>query len=101
MSMRGWGCGPVIEWDEDPETGCWLWTGARSAKGGYGDVSVSGMRFRAHRLIYEWERGPIPEGLILDHLCCNPPCVNPDHMEVVTNRENILRGRSPTAKNAR
>jgi len=54
----------------------------------------------AHRAVYESERGPIPEGMTLDHLCRNRGCVNPDHLEPVTNRENILRGVSPSAVHA-
>lgn len=55
----------------------------------------------AHRRAYREARGAIPEGLVLDHLCRNRWCCNPDHLEPVTNAENILRGESPPAKNAR
>jgi hypothetical protein len=55
----------------------------------------------AHRLAYQLLVGPIPEGLVIDHLCRNPPCQNPAHMECVTHRENTLRGASPHAMNAR
>ncbi len=54
-----------------------------------------------HRYAYEWLVGPIPEGLHLDHLCRNPGCVHPDHVEPVTPRENYLRGVSIVAQNAR
>jgi hypothetical protein len=50
---------------------------------------------------YETFVGPIPDGLTIDHLCCNPPCINPEHLEVVTMRENLRRGRSPVGVNAR
>jgi hypothetical protein len=77
---------------------CWLWVGART-KGRsayYGTYNSQ----RAHRLVYEATIGPIPRGLVLDHLCRNPLCVRPDHLEPVTNKENILRGVSFSAKNA-
>jgi hypothetical protein len=71
----------------DGEEGCWEWTGAR-AKTGYG---VLNPHF-AHRYSYTLHAGPIPERLVIDHLCRNPPCVNPAHLEAVTNRENVRRG---------
>jgi hypothetical protein len=76
------------------ERGCWVWQRARTRKG-YGQKVLPGqIVIRAHRWYYEQAWGPIPEGLQLDHLCRNPPCVNPDHLEVVTNQENVHRGRS-------
>lgn len=66
---------------------CWLWAGCVSS-GGYGRVG----RKVAHRLAYEELRGPVPHGLYLDHLCRVRNCVNPDHLEPVTHRENTLRG---------
>lgn len=78
---------------------CWLWHA--STRGGYGQVRV-GTRVRAaHLVIYELLRGPVPDGLVLDHLCRQPRCVNPDHLEPVTRGENVLRGVGPTAVNAR
>jgi hypothetical protein len=73
----------------DPN-GCWLWTGAKTR--GYGSASFDGRRYRAHRLTYELLVGPIPEGLTLDHLCRVTACVNPAHLEPVTQKENIRRG---------
>lgn len=55
---------------------------------------------RAHRFAYELHKGPIPKGLEIDHLCRNTLCVNPNHLEAVTHRENVRRGTSPTARNA-
>ena len=72
-----------------PTTGCWLWEGATDEKG-YGLVYTDRSR-RAHRVVYERIRGPIPEGLQLDHLCAVKPCVNPAHLEPVTNSENQRR----------
>lgn len=79
---------------------CWLWIGGTTTLG-YGTFKAEGRRMvMAHRFSYELARGQIPAGLHLDHLCRNPPCVNPAHLEPVTPRENILRGISDAAKNA-
>jgi HNH endonuclease len=81
--------------------GCWVWTGYRNPTSGYGTIKFTGTKgFYAHRLVYELLVGPIPEGLQLDHLCRNRWCVNPSHMEPVTQRENLLRGDTVVAKNA-
>ena len=72
--------------------GCHEWSGPLQA-GGYGWFRI-GRRVRvlAHRYAYEMARGPIPDGLVIDHLCRNRRCVNPEHMEPVTNMENLRRG---------
>ena len=85
---------------EDPNTGCWIWTGS-FAGSGYPTISVGGRKQAGHRVAYEAFIGPIPEGLELDHLCSTPTCVNPAHLEPVTHTENVLRGRSFAAVNAR
>lgn len=75
----------------DPETGCHIWTGSKGVYG-YGCMSVGPRRRQGtHRFAYELKYGPIPEGMTLDHLCRNPSCVNPDHLEPVTNAENVKR----------
>lgn len=81
------------------ENGCWDWVGATNGRG-YGSFWANGRRERAHRAIYERHRGPIPEGLTLDHLCRNTRCVNPDHLEAVQHRVNVLRGEGIAAINA-
>jgi HNH endonuclease len=84
------------------DTGCWSWTGRKNAKG-YGLVSYQGYYFRVHRLVFELINGtiPPPNKLVLDHLCRNRSCCNPDHLECVTNRENLMRGEGVAAKGAR
>jgi hypothetical protein len=84
----------------EPNSGCWLWTGALHT--GYGRFGVKqGMVRQAHRVAWEITRGPIPEGLQVDHLCRNTACVNPDHLEPVTPLVNTLRSTSLSAINAR
>lgn len=77
----------------DAEGLCWIWTGRRRATG-YGSFTDrrGGTTHAAHRFAYELLVGPIPDGMELDHLCRVRPCVNPDHVEVVTPAENKRRG---------
>jgi len=74
--------------------GCWRWTGCESGKAGNrrGIFRWKGTNVFAHRLAYLHLVGDIPTGLELDHLCRNTLCVNPNHLEPVSHRENILRG---------
>lgn len=69
---------------------CWPWT-ARLNNSGYGEISVSGRAVKAHRFGYETQVGPIPPGLVIDHLCRNRKCQNASHMEPVTAEENNRR----------
>jgi hypothetical protein len=81
--------------DRQPD-GCWLWTAGRT-RGGYPTFAPRHGESRlVHRLAYELLVGPIPEGLTLDHLCKRPLCVNPEHLEPVTQRENLMRSRQDT-----
>ncbi len=82
---------------------CWEWTASKNK--GYGQfwrvVDKKRKRCEAHRVAYEYLIGPIPAGLVIDHLCRNPGCVNPAHMDTVTSRENVLRGIGIPANNRR
>jgi hypothetical protein len=78
---------------------CWLWTGRRDI-GGYGRLWVGDRDVPAHRWSYERFVGPIPEGLQVDHLCRVRECVNPAHLEPVTQAENIRRGVGASTRNA-
>lgn len=90
----------VTFWPKVKKTvNCWLWTGAPDSLG-YGRVKVNGRSLMAHRVAWEFLRGPIPNGFTLDHLCRVRHCVNPDHLEPVTLRENILRGTGVAALHA-
>lgn len=87
-------------WKADPDTGCWIWIGPPDSHG-YGYVKMpDDYRKPAHRHVYETLVGPVDDGLVLDHLCRNRICVNPEHLEPVTHRENVLRGVGASARNA-
>jgi hypothetical protein len=88
-------------------TGCWGWTGRFFTTTGYTMfhmISPKHGRWQpttGHRVAYELYVGPIPEGLVIDHLCRNRGCVNPAHMEPVTRGENVRRGEAPSAVSVR
>lgn len=79
----------------DAKTGCWNWLGA-TIRGGYGFVWNKEIKkcVVAHRYFFERFKKKIPDGMVLDHLCRNSKCVNPDHLEIVTNAENLRRAKS-------
>lgn len=83
------------------ESGCWEWSGSRYPRG-YGRVPAKGTTLGAHRVAYEAWVGPIPKGLLVRHKCDNPPCINPEHLEVGTNLDNmkdkVTRGRQVNTK---
>lgn len=80
--------------------GCWEWQASLDRKG-YGRLRYRKRGWQAHRFLYELLVGPIPDGLELDHLCRNPRCVKPAHLEPVTRQVNQLRGFSVSGRNAR
>jgi hypothetical protein len=89
------------------DTACWTWTGPLT-KGGYGLFGLTrtalGQRTKnvyAHRYSYERSKGPIPDGLQIDHLCRNRRCINPDHLEAVTGSVNVRRGEAPQMRRLR
>lgn len=82
---------PTVSEDMEAKTdntgACWIWKGA-IATTGYGQISVDGVRKYAHRVAYELANGLIPEGMRIDHICHTPACVRPDHLRVVTIKQN-------------
>lgn len=89
-------------WAKVEKTGsCWLWTASRTGRG-YGEFWIGrrAKKVAAHRYSYESFKGPIPKGLVIDHLCRVRSCVRPDHLEAVSNKENVLRGVGPSAVHA-
>jgi hypothetical protein len=82
-----------------PEAGCWIWTGGILGKNSYGVMTKDSKKVWAHRFAYEHFVGPIPEGMLVLHKCDTPLCVNPHHLFIGTNRDNVLdsikKGRRP------
>lgn len=86
----------------EPMSGCWLWLGGVSSRGGYAYVYINGESFRAHRIQWERFNGPIPKGMLICHHCDTPSCINPDHLFLGTHTDNmrdaVRKGRIPKAK---
>ena len=86
---------------KDSNNECWIWLSSLT-EDGYGIFWIDHYHnIRAHRYLYELVKGKIPDGLVIDHLCRNPKCVNPNHLEAVTNKENLLRGNGFGGVNSR
>lgn len=86
----------------EPNSGCWLWVGALNPISGYGNFWLGPKQpTNAHKAAYLLLVGPVPEGLEIDHKCRNRACVNPDHLEPVTHRENFVRGAGPALTSKR
>lgn len=85
---------------EISDGGCWLWNSTLNSRG-YARMGMYSRLILMHRWSYILFKGDIPQGLVLDHLCRTPNCVNPDHLEVVTQLENILRSDCPSSLHAR
>lgn len=85
----------------DKTNNCWIWIGSTRSINGYGQFLFNGKLVQSHRISFEIFKGDIPNGLVIDHLCRNKICVNPEHLEAVSNKENILRGIGVCANNKR
>lgn len=84
-------------------TPCWIWKAALNG-GGYGHVTLHGILIDVHRIMFAWLVHPLPKGRrsgLIDHLCRRRACANPIHLEFVSDAENLLRGISSPAINAR
>ena len=90
----------LTKFSEDPIRGCWIWNSGKNKKGpeGYGRYWTDGKDVQAHRYSYETIRGPIPDNMQIDHLCQTRTCVNPWHLEIVTQSINIKRSDSENRK---
>lgn len=89
--------------NKNTANGCWEWTagltmvveGMNGQRGGYGRFRLGATTFMAHRVSFSLNGGTLVDGMVIDHLCRNPRCVNPAHLEQVTYSENMLRGVRP------
>lgn len=97
---------PTLDWNlaerilarvEVRASGCWIWLGCPTSE--YGRISIDGVMHGTHRVLYQVFRGPLSADTVLDHLCRNQKCVNPDHLEATTVAVNTYRGVGPSARN--
>lgn len=82
---------PLVALPENPKD-CWPWNGKVNKRTGYGHKQLGGKTLLAHRWVYSIFIGHIPEDMVIDHLCSNRSCVNPAHLEAVTQSTNCRRG---------
>jgi len=91
----------ILERYKVDSNGCWVWTHGRF-QFGHGRIKILGCDLKAHRISWELHNGPIPEGLFVLHSCDNPPCINPEHLFLGTQQDNIddmrAKGRQPNTK---
>jgi hypothetical protein len=90
----------LTEIDKSSATGCWRYPN-KPNNNGYVEIRFNTVKTVSHRLVWQFLRGPIPDAFVLDHLCRNRTCCNPDHLEIVTEQVNILRGIGNAAENAK
>ena len=83
------------------DEGCWLRRGAKRTYKPYSMMRIDGRAVKAHRIAWVAANGLDVPSEVIDHTCGNPPCVNPDHLDAISNRENVLRGTQPMAQQAR
>lgn len=83
----------------EPNTGCWFWMGD-TVKGGYGRTTIGRVKVLSHRASYECFVNKIPKGLTVDHKCNQPNCINPQHLEAITQYDNTMKGKSFSTINA-
>lgn len=82
----------------DITDGCYLWTGRKIS--GYGVFHLKGTQYSAHRVAFERSKGPIPAGMVIDHICHNPACVRPSHLQAVSHKAN-MENRSGAHRNSK
>lgn len=87
------------KWTLRKEGGCHIWKASTNGKRGYGKMIVNGKLELAHRISYRLFRGEIKEGLVIDHLCENVKCVNPEHLQATTQKTNATRSKGAGADN--